>query len=404
GATEAPAAATEAPAAATGEPVSLVLWTQEGEAEGTFAWVQDLAQRYSKDHPNVSIEVDNYSTEDLRTQFQQGAIAGQSADFLWTVNDHAGPFTAAGLIQPVDDLLDLSPFVDNALAAVELDGKHWGIPISNGNHLMLLCNKKIVDTPPADTDELIAKGKEWTTGDQYGLVYNLVEPFWLAPWWGGYGMKNVFKEGTTQPDLNNEAMVNALQFVHDLKFKEKIVPESADYNAADSLFKEGKAACIINGDWSLGGYVDAGLDFTVSRIPKLTATGEWPHPYTSGKYFMFNKDLSGARLNAAIDFAKFVTSQDIQLEMADKFRRLPALKTALDAPQIKSDPILSGSADQMVVGIPMPTVPEMRCVWDGVRPQLEGVMADSITPQNAAGEAQNSAEVCVKDIGTGGGD
>lgn len=405
-ATEPPAAeATEAPAAteppaATGEPVSLVLWTQEGEAEGTFQWVQDLANRYSQEQPNVTIEVVNYSTEDLRTQFQQGAIAGEAADFLWTVNDHAGPFTAAGLLQPTDGLTDLDPFVDNALAAVELDGQHWGIPISNGNHLMLLCNSAIVDEPPATTDELVERGTEWTTGDQFGLVYNLTEPFWLAPWWGGFGLDNVFEEGTTTPTLNNEALVQAFQFVHDLKFEHQIVPQEADYNAADSLFKEGKAACIINGDWSLGGYVDEGLEFTVSRIPEISANGEWPNPYTSGKFFMFNKNLSGAELDAAVGFAEFVTGEEIQLEMADRFRRLPALQTALEAPQITEDPILSGSADQMVVGIPMPTVPEMRCVWDGIRPQLEGVMADSVTPEDAAAEAQAAAEICVQDIGT----
>ena len=66
------------------------------------------------------------------------------------------------------------------MAAVELDGQHWGIPISNGNHLMLLCNSAIVDEPPATTDELVERGTEWTTGDQFGLVYNLTEPFWLA--------------------------------------------------------------------------------------------------------------------------------------------------------------------------------------------------------------------------------
>jgi arabinogalactan oligomer/maltooligosaccharide transport system substrate-binding protein len=358
-----------------------------------------LAGRYEEQHPNVSIEVVNYGTEELREQFQTAALAGAAPDFVWTVNDHAGPFTAAGLIQPVDDQVDLNQFVDSALAAVELDGQHWGIPITNGNHLMLLYNTDLVSEPPQNTEEMISMAQELTQGDQLGLAYNLTEPFWLAPWWGGFGLMSVFDE-ETNPQLNNDSMANALQFVHDLKFEHEITPQECDYDCADSLFKEGQAAMIINGDWSLGAYEDAeGLNFGVARIPLVVATDEWPHPYTSGKYFMFSKDLSGARLDAAVDFAMFVSGdRDIQLELVEKFTRLPVLESALDASIITEDPILSGSADQMVVGIPQPTVPEMRCVWDAIRPQLEGVMADSVTPEDAAAEMQTSAEICIEDL------
>jgi len=73
--------------------------------------------------------------------------------------------------------------VDSALAAVVLNGKHWGVPISNGNHLMLIYNKNLIATAPANTDELMTKGLELTTGEQYGLVYNQTEPFWQRPGW-----------------------------------------------------------------------------------------------------------------------------------------------------------------------------------------------------------------------------
>jgi len=53
-----------------------------------------------------------------------------------------------------------------------------------------------------------------------------------------------------------------------------------DYDAADSLFKEGKAAMIVNGDWSLSSYltdeVKKKVDLGIARIPKVTETGLWP--------------------------------------------------------------------------------------------------------------------------------
>lgn len=391
--TEAPAAQpTEAPAM---QPVSLTMWTKEGE--DALAWNQALVDEFNAAHPDMTIElVKKQDVEVLREDFQTASLAGTPPDLLWTVNDHAGPFTAADLIQPVDDLFDLSVFVDSALAAVKLQGKTWGVPISNGNHLMLLYNKKLISEAPKDTDELFAKGQELTSGDNYGLVWNQTEPFWLVPWLGGFNGK-VFADDGVTPTLDTPEMVNTLEFLHAMKYDAKIIPPESDYDGADTLFKEGKAAMIINGDWSLGGYKEQlGEDLGVARIPMVTATGEWPKPYTSGTYFMLAKDVSGDKLEAAKEFINFVTSKDKQLEQVEKLNRLPALKSALDDPMISTDLILKGSADQMVVGTPMPTVLEMRCNWDAMKPEMQAVLSDSKGPEDAAAAMQSASEACIK--------
>ena len=391
-----PAAPTEAPTP-TPAPVTLILWTKEGEE--ALEWNKALVEEFNAAHPGIIIElVKKQDVEVLREDFQTASLAGTPPEMLWTVNDHAGPFTAADIIQPVDDIFDLGVFVESALAAVELEGKHWGVPISNGNHLMLLYNKKLVSEPPKDTDELFAKGKELTEGGNYGLVWNQTEPFWLVPWLGGFKGK-VFAEDGVTPTLNTPEMVATLEFLHNMKYDAKIIPPESDYDAADTLLKEGKAAMIINGDWSLSGYKDVlGDDLGVARIPKVVATGEWPKPYTSGVYFMLAKGLSGDKLEAAKEFIKFVTGKDKQLEMVEKLRRLPALQVALDDPMITGDPILRGSADQMVVGTPMPTVLEMRCNWDAMKPEMQAVLADTKTPEDAAAAMQAAAETCIKGL------
>jgi arabinogalactan oligomer/maltooligosaccharide transport system substrate-binding protein len=377
------------------EPVSFTLWTKEGEADGGLQFVKSLASAYMDVNPDVKIEVvKKKDVEELREDFLTAGLAGSLPDLLWTVNDHVGPFTDADLIMPVDDLFDMSQFVDAAVNAVKLGGKTWGVPISNGNHLMLLYNKDLVQTPPKDTDELIAAGQLLTKDGQYGLVYNQVEPFWLVPWLGGFKGK-VFADDGRTPTLNTPEMAKALQFLHDIKFKTPIVPKESDYEGADTLFKEGKAAMIINGDWSLSGYADAGMKFGVARIPLVKATGEWPHPYTSGVFFMLSKGLEGAKLAAIKDFIKFVTSPNNQALQIAKLKRLPALKAAMDDSLITSNEILKGSADQMVVGTPMPVVPEMRCVWDAMKPEFQAVLADSKTAEDAAKAMQEAAETCI---------
>jgi arabinogalactan oligomer/maltooligosaccharide transport system substrate-binding protein len=201
------------------------------------------------------------------------------------------------------------------------------------------------------------------------------------------------------PTLNTPEMVATLKFLHEMKYTHKIIPPESDYNGADTLFKEGKAAMIINGDWSLGAYKEVlGDKLGVARIPKVSATGEWPKPYTSGVFFMLPKDLSGAKLEAVKDFIAFVTNKENQLEMVRKLSRLPALKEALSDPLITEDPILKGSADQMVVGTPMPTVVEMRCNWDAMKPEMQAVLANAKTPEEAAAAMQAAAEACVKTL------
>ena len=380
-------------------PVTITLWTKEGEADNALQWVYDLAEGFNQINSNQQVEVVKPGdVEALREDFQTASLAGTAPDLLWTVNDHAGPFTAADLIQPVDGLFDLSKYVDAALAAVKLDGRTWGVPINNGNHLMLLYNKDLVPQAPADTEEMFRVAQRLTTADRYGLVWNQTEPFWMVPWLGGFGGSVFASDGLT-PTLNTKAMRDTLQFLYDMKYKYKIVPKESDYNGADSLFKEGKAAMIINGDWSLGDYKEIfGDKLGVARIPKVSSTGKWPAPYTSGVFFMVPKEVSGAKLDVVKAFVNFVTNEENQVQMVRSLNRLPALKVALDETIVKNDPFLKGSADQMVVGTPMPTVLEMRCNWDSMKPEMQAVLNDTKSPADAAAAMQRAAEACVKTL------
>jgi len=379
----------------TSAKVNLVLWTKEGEEP--LEWNKSLVEEFMKANPEVTVElVKKIDVEVLREDFLTASLAGAPPDLLWTVNDHAGPFVTADVIDPVDGLFDLDIYVESALEAVKLEGKFWGIPISNGNHLMLLYNKKLISKAPEDTDELFTIGKKLTQEGNYALVWNQTEPFWLVPWLGGFKGK-VFAEDGVTPTLNTPEMVATLKFLYDMKFDAKIIPPECDYDAADTLFKEGKAAMIINGDWSLGGYMGVlGQDLGVARIPKVVATGTWPKPYTSGVYFMLAKGLSGDKLKAAQDFIGFVLSEEKQIEMVKLLNRLPALKEALEDPLVTENPILKGSSDQMVVGTPMPTVLEMRCNWDSMKPEMLAVLTATKTPEDAAKAMQTSAESCIK--------
>lgn len=388
-----------APAEAPAEPVTIVMWTKEGEADGGLQYNQALAEAFHKDNPNVTVEVvKKKDVEELREDFQTAALAGSSPDLLWTVNDHAGPFTAAEIIQPVDGLFDLGAYVPGALEAVKLDGKTWGVPISSGNHLMLMYNKKFIDAAPANTDEMIAKGKEIAASGTTPLVFNQTEPFWMVPWLGGFGGK-VFADDGVTPTLDTPEMVSTLQFLHDIKYTDELIPPESDYDGSDTLFKEGKAAMLINGDWSIASYIEAlGDDLGVAPIPQVSSTGKMPAPYTAGTYFMIPSGVEGAKLDAVKAFVEFATNKDNQITQVNDLKRLPALQAAFDDESISGDPVLKGSVAQMAVGTGMPAVLEMRCNWDAMKPELQAVMADGKTAEQAAADMQAAADNCLKTL------
>jgi len=258
---------------------------------------------------------------------------------------------------------------------------------------MLLYNKALIATPPATFEDLITQAKALTAGDIQGFAYNLNEPFWGAGFYGAFGGWPL--DEADKPTFNNQAFIDYLTFVASLK-TDGVVPQECDYNCADTLFKEGKAAMIINGDWSLGGYADAlGANLGAGPVPPING-----NPYTemtAGKYFMVSKAvLDNADKKAAVQaFVAFMTSADVQKRWLDQFKRLPSNKVVAQDPTIASDPILAGSMAALSFGRGMPAAATMRCAWDAWRPNLEGVMAGTTTPVDAAAAAQQAADDCV---------
>ncbi len=383
---------------------SLLLWTKEGEADGSFQYVKSITDAYTALHPNVTFEVVNKDVEALREDFQTSSLAGDSPEILWTVADHVGPFTAADLILPLDDMVDKASFVPAAADIVTVDGTLWGAPVSFGNQLMLYWNKALAgDTAPADSDAWVAKAKELTSGDTYGIVFNQTESFWLVPFLGGFG-GSVFAEDGVTPTLDTDAMKNALQFMYDLKYTDKVMPAEADYNVADGVFKNGKAAFIINGDWTLGAYAAApdaeapglGDNLGVGPLPMLTGF-DYPKPYVAGTFLMASKAVGDdPDLKTVVsDFYTFATNLENQVTMVETLKRLPGNAEAIADPIVTGDALLAGAAEAAQKGVPQPTNLEMRCVFDSMTAAVRDMYTGNSDIAGITATMQSSAETCI---------
>jgi len=386
---------------------ALTLWTREGEADGSYQYVKSLTDAYTDVHPNVTFEVVGKDVELLREDFQTSSLAGDAPEILWTVANDIGPFTSADLILPLDQLVDRSKFVPAAADAVTADGTLWGAPISFGNQLMLYWNKELAgDEAPADSDAWIARAKELTSGDNVGIAFNQTDSFWLVPFLGAYG-GTVFAEDGETPTLDTDAMHSALEFLYNLKFTDKVAPAEADYNVADGLFKEGKAAYIINGDWTLGAYAAApeaetpglGDNLGVGPLPTVTGAGD-PAPYIAGTLLVASKAVGEDPDTQAIvaDFLNFATDKERQVGIVEALKRLPANQEAIRDPIVTDDPLLGGAAEAAQKGVPQPTNLEMRCIFDSMNTGVRDMFAGSNDFAELSAAMQSAAQTCIDQL------
>ena len=382
----------------------VVIWEQMDPREQ--AVLDAHIEQFRAAHPefaHVRITHANYNTEDLRTQFQTAALAYGGPNLVYGPSDQIGPFVVMDLVLPLDELLtadELARFDPSGLPTLE--GHVWGLPDQVGNHLTLVANRAFVDQVPADTDLWLEQLRRLTVDEDgdgrpevYGVVFDRVEPFFLVPWLGGFG--GWVMDEQADPTLDTAAMAGALAFLKQLK-DEGLMPRECDYQLADTLFKEGRAAYIVNGPWSWDGYRSAGVDIELALLPQVSATGLWPSPMTAAKCYSVNRYTHPEAMDATLALLRWLTSADVQRDLARELAVLPGDLQVRQDPALVADPLLAASRRQVEKGRIMPIVTEMRAIWDAMRPAYQACLAGDATPAEAARQMQERAERLIAEM------
>jgi arabinogalactan oligomer/maltooligosaccharide transport system permease protein len=385
----------------------ITMWHQARPAEREV--LRDEIARYEATHPDVRIRPLYKETEELRSGFQAAALAGTGPELVYGPSDVLDTFHTMGLIQ------DLSPWFPEGEGGEFVDGALTYLPALNdptkrelvqvgdrfGNHLALVYNRRFIKTPPKTTDELVRLAVENTIDadgdgrmDRYGLVWNFTEPFFALPFLTGYGAW-VFEEPTTDPPvpaLDSPQSIAAYRFIQSLRDEHRVVPANCDYELADSLFKTGRAAMIINGDWSWADYLEnPEIDAAVAALPIVSSTGLPMRPMVAPKGYSLNVNAQGETAEAAMDFVRSMASGEVQRRLVERLKMLPGRRSAWDDPLFETDPTLASSRIQLERGRLMPVDTELRAVWDGMRPSYQALLGGAMAPAEAAARMQHDA-------------
>ncbi len=256
--------------------------------------------QYNARQDSVEVILLYKETEELRNQYLFAAIGGKGPDLFYGPADNIGTLSITETARPLEDLLP-ARFVAgfDTTGLLRYDGHLLGVADQIGNHLTLVYNTKLLPEPPRTLGALDSLGARFPAGGSpvsYALTWNYTEPFFFIPFltsFGGWVM-----DDAGNPTLDTPEMVKAIQYVLDLRDKYHVIPRESDYETANTLFKDGASAAIINGPWSWAGYGEAGVDYALAPIPFNTETGLWAQPMAAAKAYSLNPGVPDWKLPA----------------------------------------------------------------------------------------------------------
>ena len=369
--------------------------------------------RFEQLHPGFHVRGLYKETEELRSSFQAAALAGEGPELVYGPSDVLDTFHTMGLLADMapwytDD--EKNDFIKGALTylpALVDPTKQDLVQVADrfGNHLSLIYNRHFIAEPPKTTNELIALAQANTLDldgdgrkDRYGLVWSFVEPYFAIPFLTGHGAW-VFAEPPATatgarpiPALDTPESVAAYQFIKSLHDEYQVVPGNCDYELADTLFKTGRAAMIINGDWSWTDYLsNPDIDAAVAVLPIVSSTGLPMKSMIMPKGYSLNVNTLPDDAAAAMMFVKYMTSAPVQRRIVERMRMIPTRRSIYEESLSSTDPTYAVSQAQVERTRLIPVDTELRAVWDAMRPQYQAVLSGSTAPSAAAAAMQRDA-------------
>ena len=357
-----------------------------------------IFDNYMKTYPNVTINL--VHKDDIATAVTTAVPAGQGPDIVAWVDDVLGKFVKLEVIKPIDGLdgVDMNYMNENfskaAVDADTFDGKIYGMP-ETVEAITMIYNKDFItaDQVPKTTDELYAFANNYklTHSGQYGVVWNARnDAYFNAPWVYGFGGFYVKADGTV--GLTSDGTKAGFNYISSFR---GLIPASVDYGVADTLFKDKKAAIIVNGPWSVADYAKAGINYGLAVLP-TTKAGKPAQPFVGVKTLMVAATAQNPAL--AVDVIKWFDNKDNEVKQAIANKEIPANKLALADPTVQAVADIKGFGMQITNGTPLPNTPYMSALWDPVAKALEAIWSGRQTVNSALSDAQTAAQNNIAQI------
>ncbi|PKI12885.1 sugar ABC transporter substrate-binding protein [Colwellia sp. 12G3] len=356
--------------ALSAEKVTLHFW--HSYAAGGF--YKELSENFTKQHPNIKIITTNYPTDDLKSTIVLSMFKNEAPDMVLFPSDLLGYYKVLKLGE-----VPAHWFNNNTeSAAIQATGKGnelFGIPLYQGNHLMLYYNKSLVDTPATTWLEM---ANQVTMLEQKGvkpLAMRVNKMYWFISFLNAYNGFSLVNDEVVINELAMKKALKAYKFLLDKKLTEK----SCDFDCTNERFFSGEFAYSFNGIWSYrDGKKRLGDNFAIAALPTIDGLPLKSMRSTTVLAFP-NNSLHSEKAQAIFTFSNYLQSEKVQRHFYQKNGQIP-----VDANLVKTLQ-LQGSENQKIVlkllenTFAMPTSAAMSAVWPGMALGVELYLAGELT-------------------------
>jgi multiple sugar transport system substrate-binding protein len=396
--TSSSAAASASGSAGGGGGGTYTIWDPYPQFDNSSDWVKLLQSCGTS--AGVTVKVTAFDTTDLTTKVLLAAQQGNSPDVLIVDNPVVSTLAEAGVLTDTTQTkLDTSANQPNILAAGQLNGKTYGVPIG-ANTLALYYNKNVLDAAGVDPTTI----KDWASltnalqkikaAGKKGITFSATGTeegsFQFLPWFWGAGAKLT--------DLSSPEAVSALTLWTDW-MKNGLAPNSVINNTQTTSWQEfatGDYGFGENGTWQLANAQKAGFPYGIISIPGRNGGGA-PVP-TGGEFVTIPVQKSTDRYATDEKLVSCLTSSDNAFNTDSTLSYVGATKAIQDK-QAAADPALQPWIDAVQnakgrtsdnLGTKYPKISEQ--MWKAVQAALSG----SQSPQAALSAAQSAAAAATK--------
>jgi len=255
--------------------------------------LKQIVDQYQAEHTNVKIELDSLNTDQQKAKLKTQAASKEVPD-ITIVNPAAQmkDYVDAGLFAPLNDMLDKDglkdTFIEGILDWYSFNNNVYALPDGN-NVAVMFYNKQMfadagIAAPPTTFDELLADVKLLKDKGVTPMVMGEKDT-----WTGSFLFMNILLRtngpGFLQQVVDGQKTFSDPAFTEAVDAFQQLVQAGAfqdgatsmDYNAAENLFKTGKAAMYFMGTWATGAVdqtdIGANGGFGVFKFPTVDGKG-----------------------------------------------------------------------------------------------------------------------------------
>jgi multiple sugar transport system substrate-binding protein len=289
--------------------------------------VQSMVADFNKDYPNVKIDIETLTYDQMRDKLVSSFQApSPTYDLIVVDNPWMVDFAKANFLQPLDSRIAGTPDYDDAdffkplTDITTVDGVKYGVPFYNyalgylyNTDDLAQANQQV----PTTLDQLVATSKALKSGDRAGIAMQPQRGYKIFEEWGNwlFAAGGSIYDADGKPTLNTPEAKRALEaYIETYKTAAPANSLNWSMDEAQRSLAANQAASMINYNWQLPALNEpesgpAAGKFKLATIPggkQVLGSWSWAIPANSGAS------------DAAWAFASWITSKPHDVARTEK--------------------------------------------------------------------------------------